>query len=115
MYRAPTSRHARVAGAFIDWGIPTAVSIQYCRRAAPHLPVFASGGIRNGIDVAKCIALGANLVGFAGDFLRAADKGGVDGVIEMAETITTELRVAMFCSGAIDLPTLTQTPLHTHF
>ncbi|MCL4265765.1 MAG: type 2 isopentenyl-diphosphate Delta-isomerase [Anaerolineae bacterium] len=115
MHRAPTARHARVAGAFIDWGIPTAVSVQQCRRAAPHLPVFASGGIRNGIDVAKCIALGANLVGFAGDFLRAADKGGVDGVIEMAETITTELRVAMFCSGAIDLPALAQTPLYTEF
>lgn len=115
MYRAPTARHARVAGAFIDWGIPTAVSIQYCRRAAPHLPVFASGGIRNGIDVAKCIALGANLVGFAGDFLRAADKDGVDGVVEMAETITAELRVAMFCAGAKDLSTLAQTPLYTQF
>ncbi|MBX3056817.1 MAG: type 2 isopentenyl-diphosphate Delta-isomerase [Anaerolineae bacterium] len=115
MHRAPTARHARVAGAFIDWGIPTAVSIQYCRRAAPHLPVFASGGIRNGIDVAKCIALGANLVGFAGDFLRAADKGGADGVIEMAETITTELRIAMFCSGAKDLSDLAETPLHTRF
>lgn len=115
MHRAPTARHARVAGAFIDWGIPTAVSVQQCRRAAPHLPVFASGGIRNGIDVAKCIALGANLVGFAGDFLRAADKGGVDGVIEMAETITAELRVAMFCSGAKDFSALAQTPLHTQF
>jgi isopentenyl-diphosphate delta-isomerase len=115
MHRAPTARHARVAGAFIDWGIPTAVSIQQCRRAAPHLPIFASGGIRNGIDVAKCIALGANLVGFAGDFLRAADKGGVEGVIEMAETITAELRIAMFCSGAKDLPTLAQTPLYTQF
>jgi isopentenyl-diphosphate delta-isomerase len=115
MHRAPTARHARVAGAFIDWGIPTAVSIQQCRRAAPHLPIFASGGIRNGIDVAKCIALGANLVGFAGDFLRAADKGGVDGVIEMAETITAELRVAMFCSGVLNLHALGQTPLLTQF
>lgn len=115
MHRAPTTRHARVAGAFIDWGIPTAVSIQYGRRAAPHLPIFASGGIRNGIDAAKCIALGANLVGFAGDFLRAADKGGVDGVIEMAETITAELRVAMFCSGVKNLPALAKTHLHTQF
>lgn len=115
MHRAPTARHARVAGAFIDWGIPTAVSIQYCRRAVPHLPIFASGGIGSGIDVAKCIALGANLAGFAGDFLRAADKNGVDGVIEMAETITAELRVAMFCAGAKDLSTLAQTALHTGF
>lgn len=115
MYRAPTARHARVAGAFIDWGIPTAVSLQYCRRAAPNLPIFASGGIRNGIDVAKCIALGANLVGFAGDFLRAADQNGVAGVIEMAETITDELRIAMFCAGAENLNALAQTPLHTQF
>ncbi|MCA9970103.1 MAG: type 2 isopentenyl-diphosphate Delta-isomerase [Anaerolineales bacterium] len=115
MYRAPTARHARVAGAFIDWGIPTAVSIQYCRRAAPHLPVLASGGIKNGIDVAKCIALGATAAGLAGDFLRAADKNGVAGVVELAETITDELRITMFCSGAASLPALAQTPLHTAF
>lgn len=115
MYRAPTARHARVAGAFVDWGIPTAVSIQYCRRAAPKLPIIASGGIRNGIDVAKCIALGANLVGFAGDFLRAADQNGVAGVIEMAETITDELRVAMFCAGAENIAALRNTPLHTAY
>ncbi len=115
MYRAPTTRHARVAGAFVDWGIPTAVSIQYCRQAAPNLPIIASGGIRNGIDVAKCIALGANMVGFAGDFLRAAHQSGVAGVIEMAETITDELRVAMFCAGAENLTALAKTPLHTQY
>jgi isopentenyl-diphosphate delta-isomerase len=115
MHRAPTARHARVAGAFIDWGIPTAVSIQYCRQAAPDLPVFASGGIRNGIEVAKCIALGATLVGLAGDFLRAADRDGVSGVLELAGTISDELRVTMFCSGAADLNALSQTPLHTQF
>ncbi|WP_420642665.1 type 2 isopentenyl-diphosphate Delta-isomerase [Candidatus Leptofilum sp.] len=115
MYRAPTARHARVAGAFIDWGIPTAVSIQYCRRATPNLPIIASGGIRNGIDVAKCIALGANLVGFAGEFLRAADQNGTAGVIELAETITNELRVAMFCAGAETLEHLGHTPLHTSY
>jgi isopentenyl-diphosphate delta-isomerase len=115
MHRAPTARLARVAGAFIDWGIPTAVSIQYCHRATPELPIFASGGIRNGIDVAKCIALGASVVGFAGDFLRAAVSDGVSGVVETAGAITDELRVAMFCSGANDIEALTNTVLHTHF
>lgn len=115
MYRAPTARHARLAGAFIDWGIPTAVSIGYCREAAPDLPVFASGGIRDGIDAAKCIALGATLVGLAGEFLRAADRDGVAGVIDLAGVISDELRVAMFCSAAGDLPTLAQTPLHRAF
>lgn len=115
MYRAPTARHARVAGAFIDWGIPTAVSIQYCRQASAALPVIASGGIKTGIDVAKCIALGANLVGFAGEFLRAADNGGVEGVIELAEILTNELTISMFCTGAANLDALRQTPLHTKF
>jgi isopentenyl-diphosphate delta-isomerase len=115
MYRAPTKRHARVAGAFIDWGIPTAVSLKYCHQAAPDLPIFASGGINNGIDAAKCVALGATLVGLAGHFLRAADSDGVAGVVELAETITDELRIAMFSSGAVDLAALAQTPLHSEF
>ncbi len=115
MHRAPTARHARVAGAFIDWGIPTAVSIQYCREVTKDLPVFASGGINDGIDVAKCIALGANMVGFAGHFLRAADQNGVQGVIDLAEVLTDELRVAMFCTGTKDLAALAETPLHKEF
>jgi isopentenyl-diphosphate delta-isomerase len=115
MYRAPTARLARVAGAFIDWGIPTSETIQYCRRAAPALPIVASGGIRNGIDVAKAIALGAKAAGLAGEFLRAADLGGVSAVVELAETITDELRVAMFVAGAVDLGALASTPLHSEF
>ncbi len=115
MYRAPTARLARVAGAFIDWGIPTAISLQYCKEAAPYLPIFASGGIYDGIEVAKSIALGATLVGLAGEFLRAADQDGVDGVVELAGTLTDELRVTMLCSGAGDLTALSQTPLHQSF
>lgn len=115
MYRAPTARLARVAGAFVDWGIPTAASIRYCREAAPDLPIIASGGLKSGIDIAKCIALGARLGGLAGEFLRAADKDGVDGVVELAQTITDELRVAMFCVGAVDIEALAMTPLHVQF
>lgn len=115
MYRAPSARHARVASAFIDWGIPTAASISYCRSAAPDLPIFASGGIKNGIEVAKCIALGATIAGLAGDFLRAADEFGVAGVVELAETITDELRVTMFAAAATDLAALSKTALHTSF
>lgn len=115
MHRAPTARHARVAGAFIDWGIPTAVSVQMCRRGASELPIFASGGIKSGIDIAKCIALGATLGGIAGDFLRAADEAGEEGVVELAGAITDELRVAMFCSGAADLEALSQTSIYSSY
>jgi isopentenyl-diphosphate delta-isomerase len=79
------------------------------------MPIFASGGIGNGIDVAKCIALGATVVGFAGDFLRAAVSDGVSGVVETAGAITDELRVAMFCSSAKSLDDLAKTKLHTQF
>ena len=115
MFRAPTSRHARIAGNFIDWGIPTADAVRFCRQGAPNLPIFASGGLKTGIDIAKCIALGANLGGIAGDFLRAAVSGGADAVVELADTITQELRIAMFCAGAADLHQLGQTPLHPTF
>ena len=106
MYRATTARHARIAGTFIDWGIPTAEAVKFARAGAPDLPVFASGGLKNGIEVAKCVALGADLAGIAGDFLRAGVQDGVAGVVELAGTITQELKVAMFCAGAGDLPAL---------
>lgn len=115
MFRAPTARHARVAGAFIDWGIPTAYSLQYCKRGAPNIPIIASGGIRDGIDAAKSIALGATLVGFAGDFLRAAVAGGVQAVVDTAGAIRDELVIAMFCAGASDLSELAHIPLYRDF
>ena len=111
MYRAPTARLARVAGAFIDWGIPTADALCYARDAAPTLPLFASGGIKDGIDVAKCVALGAQLAGLAGPFLKAAHSEGVEGVIELAGAVTDELRVAMFLTGSADLAALGRVPL----
>lgn len=115
MHRAPTARHARVAGAFIDWGIPTAVAVQLAKRGAPHLPIFASGGIKSGIDIAKAIALGATVGGLAGVFLRAADTAGVEGVVELAGAVGDELRVSMFCTGARDLSTLAEIPLYKNF
>lgn len=112
MYRAPTARHARVAGAFIDWGISTSDAICYCKKGAPNLPIIASGGIKTGIEVAKCIALGAQIGGLAGEFLRSADSAGVAGVVELAETLTEELRVTMLCTGASNLEELAKTPLY---
>ncbi|MEM9775726.1 MAG: type 2 isopentenyl-diphosphate Delta-isomerase [Chloroflexota bacterium] len=115
MYRAENWRDRRIAGTFRNWGIPTANSIQYCRQASADLPVFASGGIKDGIDIAKCIALGANLAGLAGQFLKSAVEGGSDATIELADTITEELKIAMFCAGAGDLEALSNTQLHTEF
>lgn len=104
-HRAPDRYHARVAAAFADWGIPTSDAILNVRRGAPNLPVIASGGLRDGIDVAKCIALGASLAGLAGPFLKAANESQA-AVDELIRVLLAQLRIAMFCSGARDLASL---------
>ncbi len=110
MHRARTERQRRIAAAFIDWGLPTAESIRNVRAGAPGLPIIASGGLRDGIDVAKCLALGAGLGGLAGPFLKAADRS-VEAVVEAAAELTQTLRIAMFAAGAGTIAQLQQTPL----
>ncbi len=110
MFRAPTDLHKRVAAAFRDWGIPTSESIQMVRRASAGMPIIASGGLRSGIDIAKAIALGANLGGMAGPFLKSAAVS-VDAVCETAEETIRVLRIAMFAAGARNVDALRQTPL----
>jgi secondary thiamine-phosphate synthase enzyme len=89
----------RVAAAFAGWGLPTAHAVRLARRAAPEAEIFASGGIRDGVDVAKALALGADLVGVAGPFLRAAVRGS-DAAHELARELIEALRISMFCVDA---------------
>lgn len=110
-HRAPTELHARVAASFADWGIPTADAIQYAVQGAPNLPIFASGGLRDGIDIAKSIALGATLGGLAGPFLKAADHSQ-EAVDLLIHELTAQLRIAMLCSGVGSIQELQRTPLH---
>ena len=105
MHRAETEDQRQVASAFMDWGIPTAESIQVVRAAAPEMPIFASGGIRNGVDIAKSIALGATMAGLAGPFLKVAVKSPA-AVRQVIERIITEIRISMFASGATNLKAL---------
>ncbi len=104
-HRAPSERLRRLARAFADWGIPTAESLVAVSQAAPHLPRIASGGIRDGIDVAKCLALGASAAGLASPFLKAAVQS-VEAVVDTIDFLTEELRIAMFCAGAGDVVAL---------
>lgn len=94
---------------FADWGIPTPESIRQLREL-PGITLIASGGIRNGIEAAKAIALGAHLVGVAQPFLRAAAES-TEAVVATAERIVRELRIAMFCAGAGSLEELRRVPL----
>jgi isopentenyl-diphosphate delta-isomerase len=108
-HRAANPIGVRVAAAFAGWGIPTAQSLRAARRAAPRGCIFASGGIRDGVDVAKAIALGADAVGVAGPFLRAAQEG-VPAVHDLAVELSEVLRVCMFAIGARSIAELQRTP-----
>jgi isopentenyl-diphosphate delta-isomerase len=114
MHRAEDESQRRLAAAFSDWGIPTSEAILNVRRVAPQMSVFASGGLRSGVDIAKCIALGAVLGGMAGPFLKAAVRS-VEDTIQTIEEIRREIQVCMFVAGAADLEQLRLTPLaHRH-
>ena len=98
-----------VAAAFSGWGIPTADCLVQARTVAPEATIIASGGIKDGVDVAKAVALGADLVGLAGPFLRAA-ADGEDAALELAEALGDVIRTVMFAVGASDLGRLRATP-----
>ncbi|MGH7738462.1 MAG: type 2 isopentenyl-diphosphate Delta-isomerase [Candidatus Tyrphobacter sp.] len=106
--RLRDEKRRRVAGTFAGWGIPTAECVASTRDAAPSATIVASGGIRDGIDAAKAIALGADAVGVAGNFLRAAVLGP-QAADDLAWELATTLRIAMFCIGARTLDELRTT------
>ena len=106
LYRAPTERLRRLARAFADWGLPTAVALTECRASLPHTPLIASGGIRSGLDALKCIALGADLVGLAGPFLKAAAVS-TEAVLDTIDALVEEMRIGLFCAGAPNTEALT--------
>jgi isopentenyl-diphosphate delta-isomerase len=106
MFRAKTPIQKRLAATFINWGIPTADSITQVRQACPETPIIASGGLRTGLDIAKCIALGATIGGMASPFLKAAIDS-IDAVTQTILLVSQAIRITMFATGTSrfeDLP-----------
>lgn len=107
MHRIGQESLKNVALAFSNWGIPTAEAIIGVRQVLPDFPLIASGGIRTGVDAAKAIALGADLVGIGAPFLKPAVLS-IEAVREKAWEILHSFRIAMFCTGAGDIEALKQ-------
>ena len=103
------SRRKEIGQTFREWGIPTAASVGLVSRFGFET-VFATGGVQNGLDVAKAIALGASAGGIARPTLQALEQGGRDGALAFLARIEEELRVAMLLTGSADLAALRRAP-----
>lgn len=95
---------------FAGWGIPTPVAIRRLRDL-PGLTLIGSGGVRNGVDMAKAIACGADIVGLAYPFLVAADESK-EKVVATVHRIVEELKICMFCLGVRTIAELQKVQLH---
>ena len=100
--RAGNPLQRQLGEAFADWGIPTAECIVDIRKHQPTIPLIASGGVRNGIEIAKAIALGADLVGLAWPFLQAAAQSP-EALDELVQLLLGELTTVLFCTGNANL------------
>ncbi len=102
MYRQPDLTRASINSAFGDWGIPTAQNLLELQQLEGNPLIIASGGLRDGVDLAKSLALGAKLGGYARKFLLAANLGESE-LMTQIEVIKTQLKVAMFACGVASL------------
>ncbi|WP_213881519.1 type 2 isopentenyl-diphosphate Delta-isomerase [Pseudomonas sp. dw_358] len=103
--RAERPEDRAVAMAFADWGIPTAQCITAVRAALPQVPLIASGGLRDGVDVARAIRLGADIAGQAAGVLHSATLS-TQAVIEHFDIVIRQLAITCFCTGSANLAAL---------
>lgn len=94
---------------FQDWGIPTPLALQLLAPYSDRLELVASGGIRNGIDMAKAIILGARLCGMASPFLKPA-MDSTEAVIARIKQLRQEFTTAMFLLGTGSIDDLHHNP-----
>jgi isopentenyl-diphosphate delta-isomerase len=98
MRAAPNEFTRQLAETYLKWGIPTAESILNVRKVAPEMRIIASGGLKNGLDITKCLALGASLGGMAGLFLKAAAISSQK-VEQILKLLISQIEVTMFVAG----------------
>ena len=106
---AQTEHKRQIAEAFGEFGIPTAHSVKNVRKVNPDIPLIATGGVRSGRDIAKALALGADMTGIANPLLKAALVSS-DKVKDVLMRFMEELRIIMFVLGLTNVEQLKTTP-----
>jgi isopentenyl-diphosphate delta-isomerase len=109
-YRQGDPAAADIAHGFAGWGLPTALALMETAAEVPELPIFASGGMRNGIDAAKAIRLGAAVIGTAAPVLDDATRTA-EAVRDHIVALIEQLRIASFCTGSGSLAALRRATL----
>lgn len=94
-----------------NWGIPTAVSLLETVVLGLPLKITATGGIRCALDIAKVLALGADLAGIAGSALRILLQGSAEALQQNFERMLYELRCIFLMTGARNLDEIKQKPV----
>lgn len=93
---------------FSSWGVSTLESLIYSREKQRDYDLWASGGLRTGLDAAKALALGASLVGFGQPVLKALHEG--EQVLDkLMFRLEYELKVSLFCTGSSSIEELQRT------
>ncbi|AMA73594.1 MULTISPECIES: type 2 isopentenyl-diphosphate Delta-isomerase [Aneurinibacillus] len=94
-----------------EWGISTAASLLEVASLSEKPDIVATGGIKNGLDIARCLALGASCVGIAGAFLRYAVEGRTEEAVKYVHSLHEQLTIIMTALGAPTIAMLQQVPL----
>jgi len=113
-FRSTNDEQTQIAEIFRDWGIPTADSLIELSHSELPISILASGGLRTGLDAAKCLALGAIICGFAGRLIKAATISE-EAITVQLNMIMKELQLTMFAAGVRDIDTLKNTPINKKY
>lgn len=82
--------------------------VQAARKANPTVEIYIDGGVRRGIDVIKCLALGATHVFIGRPLAYALHYNGKEGVSYMVNTIGDEFRTAMILTASMEVSKVTE-------